>query len=786
MTIEKKFVFSGGGTGGHIFPNIAILQKLKQLYPHAELYYFGSSSTEATIIAELPEKIIYHQIRACGFPVNLKSFAAIKAAIILLAGTIQAYFKLKRIRPNLVISSGGYVAAPVVLASRLLRIPVFIHEQNVVFGRLNKITAKYAARIGVTFADTLELLPPGKGFYSGYPIRENFQKKFDIEKIKKDLKIPLQNRVIFFVGGSMGAKTINQAAVEVIGQLLSLPNLTIIISTGKAFHRDYRAYEETVAALNRKKIGSEIEGRLIVREFFNKIEEIMAIADLIVARAGAGTINEILALKKLALLIPKSDLPGDHQILNAMQMKKNGLADVLLEDIDFSSPQLNFYIQPQKLLSRIETLLQETEDRARIRNNLNAQSIPDCATIFSTEIKNFLDSKKQPLQKEIHVFFLKEESSEQISELLFDLNSFGRSALNDFIIPDAAKRIIFQIKLSKGNDQEGLLLIPHCREILLNNTLIKKPVVIKEKDQIAYRNYRWIIDSYTEKIYQLNENRSLQRNFLSSSIGIIISRLGGFFREIVTAAVFGAGKVMDIFSVGLNISNFMRRVVAENALENAFIPIFLRLFQRSSHKKTWQAAAHITNLSLVLAATFTLLGIIFTPAIIAILFPGFEQKGIVTEAVVMTRLLFPYLFLITAASVLTTYLKIFNQYRKAEASAIFFSIGSICGILLLKNIAGGYALAFGILFGGILQILYLITPVKRELFAPELEFYYEPKLQLKDRVTKKYLASLAPISLDVTISQIGTIADKFFVSYMATGSLSYLYYAMHIFLLLGP
>ncbi len=782
---DKKFVFCGGGTGGHIFPNIAIYQKLKQLYPQAKFYYFGSTFAEASIVRELNENIHYQQIKARGFPLKLKSLKTIKAIGSLLAGTAIAYFKLLKIKPDLIISSGGYVAAPTIFAARFLNIPVFVHEQNAIFGRLNRINARFAAKIGVTFKSTLDSLPPEKGFYCGYPVRENFFRKIDPLKLKAEMNIPADHRIIFFVGGSMGARVINQAAVNVLPELLKQKNITVIISTGKAFSKEYRAFDETVAALNHKKIDPADEQRIIIKEFFTNIEEIFAISDLIIARAGAGTINEILALKKLALLIPKTDLPSDHQILNAVEMKKAELADILLEDISLTDEQKGFYISEEKLLEKINTLLSDSELTKRIKGKLNSYNPVDCSSIFSLEIKNFLENQKQSVFKElkkIKVFFLREERSEQVQELVFDTTSFGNSALADFIIPEADKRTIFQIKILSPNNEEQLMLIPKCKEILLNNQPVSRPTLIQAKDQIGYRNYLWTLDAYKEEVLSVAE-RPLHKNIISSSVGIIISRIGGFIREIFTAAVFGAGKIMDIFSVGLNISNFMRRVVAENALENAFMPIFLRLFQRTSRRKTWQAAAYITNFSILLATVISILGIIFAPQIITLLFPGFLKKNILNEAVAMTRLLFPYLILVTFASVLTTYLKTFNQFRKAEASAIFFSIGSIIGIIALSEVAGGYALAFGVLLGGLLQILYLLSPVKRILLKPEMEFNYHAEIKFSDRSTRKYFTQLTPISLDVTISQIGTIADKFFASFMATGALSYLYYAMHIFLL---
>jgi putative peptidoglycan lipid II flippase len=227
--------------------------------------------------------------------------------------------------------------------------------------------------------------------------------------------------------------------------------------------------------------------------------------------------------------------------------------------------------------------------------------------------------------------------------------------------------------------------------------------------------------------------------------------------------------------------NFARRIVAENALENAFLPVFLRLFHRGPRKKTWESASSIVNFSLVLALILSAAGIALTPVLITHLFPGLIAKGFGAEAIRMTRLMFPYLFLVTAAAVMATYLKAFNRFLLSESSAVLFTVGIVMGIFLFHRSIGLYSLAYGVLLGGVLQILFLLPFLTRILSNRSLEFSYRPAIRLRNAAGRKYGSQLGFITLDSILSQTASVVDKFFASRLSTGSLSYLYFAMEIF-----
>lgn len=776
---EMKVVFTGGGTGGHVYPNVAIYDAIREKYPEAVFLYIGTKKgAEEKIVSNLPQPIDFISIISRGLPQKIKSLKTLFALLAMFLGFIKSFLSLRRFKPDIVIGSGGYVAAPVLFAAALLRLNIFIHEQNAVPGRLNRHISRFARKIGVSFASTASFFPRNKVAITGYPLRKSILKN-KTSNIKEKYNIPIQNRVLFVCGGSSGARTINTAVVEVLPDLLKIDNLTVIISTGRGYSREYRAYDDTIAVLERIGVQSEIEGKLIIREYFDNIDEIYSISDLIVSRAGAGTIKEITTLGIPSVLIPKIDLPGDHQILNAIEVQKMGGAEIIYEEVNLKDDRKTIYVPGKTVRDTLRRLLSDEHSLSIMRKNLSRIDKRDSAQLILAEIEKILDIGEVFEEKQIKVFYLQSEKSDESHELIFESTTLGNSFLCDVYMGEIASNVIFKIR--NINNDEKLILKRIKGKIALNGTGVTDWAEISENDTLEINGHVYILKRYLEKVEQVHLEKTTSSKILGSSFGIMISRIGGFFREIIFAAIFGAGRTMDIFGVGLTISNFLRRVVAENALENAFLPIFLRLFHRSSRKKTWKAASSIVNVTLILSITFTIAGILLAPLIIKFLFPAFASKGMLNETINMTRLMFPYLFLVTAAAILTTYLKAFNRFGIAESSALFFSIGCITGVLILHSFTGIYSLAYGVLLGGILQILFALPFTVKILSQRALKFYYSPTVQPNSMVNKKYYSQLGPISIDVILSNTSEIVAQILASGLKTGAIAFLYFAKAIF-----
>jgi len=776
----KRIVFTGGGTGGHVYPNIAIYEALKAKYPDALFLYIGTrSGAEARIVKHLPQPMEFVPVSSRGMPLRIRSPRTLWSLLHIFLGALKSFFVLRRFKPDIVVGSGGYVSAPVLLAAALLRLKVFIHEQNAVPGRMNRVISRFAHRVGVSFASTVDYFPHDKVVVTGYPLRRSIVKKRADPSVREKFNIPPGNRVLFVCGGSSGARTINKATIEILPALLAHEDLTVILSTGRMYSREYKAFDDTLALLGKLGLPPEIEGRLLIREYFDEIDEIYAISDLIVSRAGAGSLKEITTLGIPCILIPKIDLPGDHQILNAAEVQKQGGARIVYEQVGHISGSFQPFVPEQELLQTIEEIFTQPGLLDTMRHRLRALDRTDSTLRIVEEIEALASRRAALKPREIRVFYLQEEESEKSHELIFDTTTLGTSHLCDVVLERFAQDVIFRIK-NIQND-ERLILQRVKGTIQCNGEAVDDWVQIREGDRLEAGGRSYTLKSYRETVEDLPLRKSTAANIWGSSFGILVSRVGGFFREVVFAAMFGAGKAMSLFAVGLTISNFMRRVVAENALENAFLPVFLRLFHRSSRKKTWESSSSIINVTVLLSILIVAAGLLAAPLIIDLLFPAFVAQGMGADAVGMTRLMFPYLFLVTLAAILATFLKAFNRFGIAESSALFFSVGSILGVLALKQVAGMYSLAYGVLLGGLLHGLFLLPFFLRLVRDPSLKFFYKPFIQPTSPANKKYYSQLGPITLDVMLANTSEVVAQVLASGLGAGAIAFLYFARALF-----
>jgi UDP-N-acetylglucosamine--N-acetylmuramyl-(pentapeptide) pyrophosphoryl-undecaprenol N-acetylglucosamine transferase len=307
----KKIILTGGGTAGHVTPNIALIPSLKKL--GYDIEYIGSvNGIEKTLIEELD--IPYHGISSGKLRryFSLKNFSD---PFRVLKGYFEASRLIKKIKPDLVFSKGGFVAVPVVIAASSKHIPVIIHESDLTPGLANKLCFGSAKKICCNFPETLAMLPKGKAVLSGLPIREELLKG-DPEKGRKFTGFTDEKPVIMVMGGSLGALNVNKAIHSILPDLLKKFNVIHLTGKGKAD-----------ASLN------NTPGYRQYEYIKDELKDLFSISDIIISRAGANAICELLALRKPNLLIPLSTAGsrGD-QLLNAESFEKQGYSMVLTED----------------------------------------------------------------------------------------------------------------------------------------------------------------------------------------------------------------------------------------------------------------------------------------------------------------------------------------------------------------------------------------------------------------------------------------------------------------------
>ncbi|WP_125152104.1 undecaprenyldiphospho-muramoylpentapeptide beta-N-acetylglucosaminyltransferase [Clostridium rectalis] len=308
---KRKIILTGGGSAGHVTPNLALIPKLIKL--GYEVEYIGTSDgIERSIIES--ENIKYHVISSG----KLRRYFDIKNIsdpFKVLKGIFQAKKIIKKQKPNIVFSKGGFVSVPVVIGAYLNKIPVIVHESDITPGLANKLSTPYCTKICVTFPESIKNIKGNKAVLTGTPIREELFKGKREEAIKL-CKFSGKKPILLVIGGSLGSRIINDNVRKILPELLM--NFDVIHICGK---------KNTDNSFN------NVEGYKQYEYVQNEISHFLNAADIVISRAGANVIFELLSLKKPNLLIPlsKKSSRGD-QILNANSFKRNGYSIVIEEE----------------------------------------------------------------------------------------------------------------------------------------------------------------------------------------------------------------------------------------------------------------------------------------------------------------------------------------------------------------------------------------------------------------------------------------------------------------------
>jgi UDP-N-acetylglucosamine--N-acetylmuramyl-(pentapeptide) pyrophosphoryl-undecaprenol N-acetylglucosamine transferase len=313
-------VIAGGGTGGHLYPGIALAETFKRFQAGSRILFVGTAQgMEATL---LPEKgFAFEAISAKGL-IGKGAGAKLKSLLLVPVGVLQSLRILQRFAPQLVIGIGGYAAGPVLLAAVLLRMKRIIVEPNLVPGLANKLIAPYVDLAFIAFDESREYLRTKKTQTCGVPVRPEIAKAAGSSKMRDP-----ERRTLLILGGSQGARSVNRALVEAIPILEREKTvLSVIHQTGK------RDWEEVKAAYGRSALTARVE------PFIHDMAEVYAAADLVVSRAGAGTLSELAVAGKPSILIPYP-LATAHQEKNAAAFTSTGAAEMIL-DRELNGPQL--------------------------------------------------------------------------------------------------------------------------------------------------------------------------------------------------------------------------------------------------------------------------------------------------------------------------------------------------------------------------------------------------------------------------------------------------------------
>lgn len=375
-----RVLIAGGGTGGHIYPAIAIAKAIMRHKPETEILFVGTKKgLESQLVPKEGFKL--ETITVSGFNRKL-SFGIFKTLADLQRGLKEARGIINRFEPDVVVGTGGYVCGPVLFIASLKHIPTVIHEQNVMPGATNRILSRFVDKIAISFDQSAQYfnVPTGKVEITGNPVRREIIDAKP-QPSRKSLGFSADKPVIAIIGGSRGAECINQMAVGLIDWVIKRRKpYQVLLSTGNA------QYEAVLNGIKSKSVDLTANRHIKVLPYIYDMGEALAAADLVVSRAGAIALAEITARGLPSILIPSPNVVNNHQEYNARMLEKEGAALVMLEKD----------VTPEAFIRTVGQLLEDKERLKNMADNSRALGITDADERIYDIVNRLASSKHLP------------------------------------------------------------------------------------------------------------------------------------------------------------------------------------------------------------------------------------------------------------------------------------------------------------------------------------------------------------------------------------------------------
>lgn len=342
-----RVIISAGGTGGHIYPALSIIKKIKENDKSADILYVGTTDRmEKDIIPKY--NIKYHAIKIRGIDRKL-SLDNIRTVKYFISAVREMKKLMKEFKPDIVIGVGGYVTAPVIFAAHKLKIKTIIHEQNSILGMTNKFLSKYVDAVCISFPDTK--VNAKKVIYTGNPSSEDDNSSFD----KKEFNLSNTKKLVLIVMGSLGSKVVNEKMKEILPKFNN-KDYEVLFVTGNDYYDEFKSLK--------------LDKNIVIVPFINNLKRVFKKTDILVTRAGATTMSEIISFKVPSILIPSPYVTDNHQYKNAMSLVDKEAA-LLIEEKDLNS---------NTLIDNIESLINDKVKVNQIKNNLSMMNINNSAS----------------------------------------------------------------------------------------------------------------------------------------------------------------------------------------------------------------------------------------------------------------------------------------------------------------------------------------------------------------------------------------------------------------------
>lgn len=366
----KRVIISGGGTGGHIFPALSIANALKRLDPNVDILFVGAEGKmEMEKVPEAGFRIIGLPVR--GFQRRL-TLENVKVLLNLWKSLRRAKQIIRDFKPNVVVGVGGYASGPIGREAVKAGVSLVLQEQNSYAGVTNKLLAKHAVRVCVAYEGMERFFGSDKVIFTGNPVRKDLL----LSKNKREegldfYGLNVKKRTVLVTGGSLGARTLNQAMKKNIEKFSNLQNVQILWQCGSYYYEDLQ-----------RELKGKLPENICLTAFLKRMDLAYACADVVVARAGAGTISELCLLGKAAILVPSPNVAEDHQTKNAMALVEKGAA-IMLKDAEAE----------EKFGDTLEHLLCDEGKLASLRASIGTLAVRDSDEKIAREILSLIKTE---------------------------------------------------------------------------------------------------------------------------------------------------------------------------------------------------------------------------------------------------------------------------------------------------------------------------------------------------------------------------------------------------------
>ena len=373
-----KVLISGGGTGGHIFPAVSIANALREMDPNCDILFVGAlGRMEMERVPQAGYKIVGLPVRGID---RSHPWRNIKVLIDFVRSMWQVSKIIREFRPDVGVGVGGYASGAAMKVAAKMGVPILLQEQNGFAGVTNKMLKNDAQRICVAYEGMERFFPAEKLILTGNPVRQNLTtgtKEGAIEYFNKTFGVEFttDRKTLLIIGGSLGARTINQSIIAHLPELIN-SGVQVIWQTGKYY------FEECKQALNSQllTLNSQLSN-IICTDFISQMPDAYALADLVISRAGASSISELCLLGKPSILVPSPNVAEDHQTHNAMALV-NKHAAVLVKDVEAR----------EKMMQTALQLIQDEKTLQDLQTNILTLALPDSAKLIAQEVMALTNS----------------------------------------------------------------------------------------------------------------------------------------------------------------------------------------------------------------------------------------------------------------------------------------------------------------------------------------------------------------------------------------------------------